>query len=44
MADRFAAEIPGAERVVFEDAGHFVWEDRPHEAAGALVDFLQRHS
>jgi haloalkane dehalogenase len=42
MADRFRDEIPDAERVVFDGAGHFVWEDRPEEAARALVDFLER--
>jgi pimeloyl-ACP methyl ester carboxylesterase len=30
--------------VLFEDAGHFVWDDRPERAAAALVDFLTRRA
>lgn len=41
MAHRFHDEIPGAQLVVLEDAGHFVWEDRPEETASALVAFLR---
>jgi haloalkane dehalogenase len=42
MADRFHAELPGSELVVFDGAGHFVWEDEPEASARALVDFLGR--
>jgi pimeloyl-ACP methyl ester carboxylesterase len=27
---------------VFDDAGHFVWEDEPAATSSALVDFLER--
>jgi haloalkane dehalogenase len=42
MAHRFHAEIPGSELVVFDQAGHFVWEDAPDQAVGTLVEFLER--
>jgi pimeloyl-ACP methyl ester carboxylesterase len=42
MAERYVAEIPGAERVVLDGAGHFIWEDEPEEAGRALVEFLER--
>jgi haloalkane dehalogenase len=42
MADRYVEEIPGAERVVLDGAGHFIWEDEPEAASRALVDFLSR--
>ncbi len=42
MADRFHDELPNSELVVFEDAGHFVWDDEPEQATRALVDFLTR--
>ena len=42
--DAVAAKL--AERVwrlrVFDDAGHFVWEDEPDGTCSALVDFLSR--
>jgi haloalkane dehalogenase len=41
MADRYVAEIPDAERVVFDRAGHFIWEDEPEATSRALVDFLE---
>jgi haloalkane dehalogenase len=41
-AERFHDEIPDSELVVFEDAGHFIWEDEPERAPAALVDFLER--
>jgi haloalkane dehalogenase len=40
MARRFHEELPGSELVLFEDAGHFVWDDQPELATRALVDFL----
>ena len=42
MAERFHEEIPDSELQVFEDAGHFVWEDEPERSAAVLVDFLDR--
>jgi haloalkane dehalogenase len=42
MAHRFHEEIPESELVIFEDAGHFVWEDEPESATAALLDFLAR--
>jgi len=42
FAQRFHDEIPGSELVVFDDAGHFVWEDEPERAPAALVRFLTR--
>jgi haloalkane dehalogenase len=44
MAHRFHEELPGSELVLFADAGHFVWDDQPERAAGALVGFLQRRA
>ncbi|MEJ3658121.1 alpha/beta hydrolase [Actinomycetes bacterium KLBMP 9759] len=35
-----AALIPGADLVVFADAGHLLPEDRPSELTGALLDFV----
>jgi haloalkane dehalogenase len=42
MASRFADELPDSELRVFDDAGHFVWEDEPAGTCSALVDFLER--
>ncbi len=42
MAHRFHAELAGSELAIFEGAGHFVWDDQPERASGALVDFLAR--
>ena len=42
MAHRFHDELPSSELVVFEDAGHFVWDDEPEQATRVLVDFLTR--
>ena len=44
MAHRFREELPGSELELFADAGHFVWDDQPARAAGALVDFLERRA
>jgi haloalkane dehalogenase len=44
MAQRFHAELEGSELEIFDEAGHFVWEDVPEQAAGTLVDFLQRRA
>jgi pimeloyl-ACP methyl ester carboxylesterase len=43
MAQRFADELPGSELKVFEEAGHFVWDDEPQRTTEALVEFLSRH-
>jgi haloalkane dehalogenase len=42
MASRFADELPGSDLRVFDDAGHFVWEDEPAGTTAALVGFLER--
>jgi pimeloyl-ACP methyl ester carboxylesterase len=42
MAQRFQDELPGSELAIFEDAGHFVWEDTPRQTTDALLDFLAR--
>lgn len=39
---RLEREIPGAELVVVEGGGHFVWEDEPARTAEALAAFLAR--
>ena len=44
MAARFGDELPGSELRVFDDAGHFVWEDEPEGTCAALVDFLSRRA
>ena len=44
MAERFHEELPGSELAVFENAGHFVWDDQPARATGALIDFLARRA
>jgi haloalkane dehalogenase len=42
MAGRFHDQLAGSELSVFEDAGHFVWDDQPERAAAVLVEFLER--
>ncbi len=44
LAHRFQAELPQSELIVFEHAGHFIWEDEPDATALALVDFLIRRA
>jgi haloalkane dehalogenase len=39
---RFAREIPGAELVLLESAGHFFFEDEPQRCAQEVIDFLER--
>jgi pimeloyl-ACP methyl ester carboxylesterase len=41
-AYRFRRELPDAEIVVLDDAGHFVFEDAPESANAAVVEFLRR--
>jgi haloalkane dehalogenase len=40
LAHRFHDELPGSELEIFDEAGHFVWEDEPDRASGALARFL----
>jgi pimeloyl-ACP methyl ester carboxylesterase len=42
MADRVAAEVPGAERASIDDAGHLIALERPDETAALLVPWLER--
>jgi pimeloyl-ACP methyl ester carboxylesterase len=42
IADDLARRIPDARLEVFEDAGHFVVEERPAEVWKALSDLLLR--
>jgi haloalkane dehalogenase len=39
-AHRFEREIPGAELVVLDDAGHFLMEDDPERVAAEIARFL----
>jgi len=39
-AQRFAREIPHAELVVLDEAGHFLMEDQPERVAGEIGRFL----
>ena len=41
-AHRFAKELPGAELVVLDGVGHFVFDDAPRAANDAVVKFLRR--
>lgn len=41
-ARRFERELPDTELALFEDAGHFVWEDEPERSADAVRAFLGR--
>jgi pimeloyl-ACP methyl ester carboxylesterase len=43
-AHRFKKLIPGAELVVIEGAGHFVYADEPERCAREIVDFLGRNA
>jgi haloalkane dehalogenase len=43
-ARRFHAEIPASELALFDEAGHFVWEDAPEQATAALLEFLERRA
>ena len=42
IADRIAAEVPGAERAEVPDAGHLIALERPDATAELLVPFLER--
>lgn len=43
IADRLAAEIPGAERAMIADAAHLPSLERPKEFDRIVLDFLARH-
>jgi haloalkane dehalogenase len=43
-AYRFQKEIPGAELVVLDDAGHFLMEDEPQRVPAEIANFLSRVS
>ncbi|WP_055486748.1 alpha/beta fold hydrolase [Streptomyces sp. WMMB 322] len=38
--DELTAALPGAQQVRIAQAGHFITEDNPHDAAHALLEFL----
>jgi haloalkane dehalogenase len=40
-AHRFAGELRDAQLVILEGTGHFVYDDAPEEAAGAVARFLE---
>jgi pimeloyl-ACP methyl ester carboxylesterase len=42
-AERFAAAIPGARKVVLERCGHLPQEERPAETAAVIREFLGAH-
>jgi haloalkane dehalogenase len=42
LAERFHEEIPDSELRLFDDAGHFVWEDEPNGTTQAVIEFLAR--
>ena len=42
VAERLAAEIPGAQLEVVPDARHFLPEDAPHAVADAIARLLAR--
>lgn len=44
MAQEIASDIPGAELVVIEDAGHLVNIEKPAEFNLVVFDFLRRHA
>ncbi|MNN79220.1 hypothetical protein D3C81_1958440 [compost metagenome] len=41
--DGFRAALPQAEVMAFEDAGHYVLEDKAEVLVPAIRDFLDRH-
>ena len=42
MGEECATAIPGAEFVIIEDAGHFVFREQPDSTACAVADFLDK--
>jgi haloalkane dehalogenase len=43
-AHRFARELPGAELVVLEGVGHFIFDDDPERTSAAVVEFVSRRA
>jgi haloalkane dehalogenase len=41
-AERFGREIPHAEVVMIDNAGHFLWDDEPEACSREVVAFLSR--
>ena len=41
-AERFGREIPHAEIVLVDNAGHFLWDDEPEACSREVVAFLSR--
>ena len=41
-AERFGREIPHADVVMIENAGHFLWDDQPEACNREVVEFLRR--
>ena len=41
-AERFGREIPHADVVMIENAGHFLWDDQPEACNSEVVEFLRR--
>jgi proline iminopeptidase len=39
--EELADAIPGSRLIVFHDAGHGVWRDKPEEAMTAISDFIR---
>ena len=44
LAQRFCDEVPGAELRLFDDAGHFLFDDEPQAAAAAVAGFVANAS
>jgi pimeloyl-ACP methyl ester carboxylesterase len=36
--------MPHAEKIIFDDCGHFMAIDKPEETAESIVSFFNRHS
>jgi haloalkane dehalogenase len=44
LAQRYCDEVPGAELRLFDQAGHFLFDDEPVAAAAAVAEFVARTS
>lgn len=40
--EHWKSKLPGARYIVFEDAGHFVQEEKPEEMSKAIAEFINR--
>lgn len=40
LAQRYVDELPGARQLIFEHAGHFLFDDEPQAAASAVARFV----